>query len=122
MRRMILAVALACVPLAACNGMATVPGSPGAVADKTVLDEKLMIGMESAYKGARSAAEVATDAGFLKGANAAKVADLDNKAYAALGTMRTAYKAANATSYVDAGTQALSAINQIVTIVAGVQK
>ncbi len=113
MRKLILA-ALLPLALTACAGLGSLPNiptSPGAVADTTVLDEQGALGVELAYKAFRTALEVATDAGVLKGANATKAAALDNRAYAAVGAARAAYRAGNATSYAQAVTDARAAIN-----------
>jgi hypothetical protein len=111
MRKLFLA-ALLPLALTACAGLSlpNVPTSPGAVAETTVLDEQGALGVELAYKAFRTALEVAVDAGVLKGANATKAAALDNRAYAAVGAARAAYRAGNAASYSQAVTEARNAI------------
>lgn len=109
MRKLILG-ALLPLALTACAGLGSVPTSPGAVASQTVLDEQGALGVELAYKAFRTALEVATDAGVLRGANATKAAALDNRAYAAVGAARAAYRAGNAASYAQAVTEARAAI------------
>lgn len=111
MRHIILGAALA---LSACT---TIPGSPGTVANQTILDEQIGIGAEVSYKAARLATELAVDLGKLNGANATKAAELDRKAYAALGVMRQAYTTGNATSYAAAAAQAQSAVAELLTII-----
>jgi hypothetical protein len=94
-----------------------IPPAPSEIADKTILDEQGALGAELAYKAARTAAELAVDAGVLKGTRASQVAALDRKAYAALLAVRTAYRAGNATAYDTALTEARSAVSQILTLI-----
>lgn len=109
MRKLLLAAALP-LALTACAGL-SVPTSPGAVAQQTVLDEQGALGVELAYKAFRTALEVVTDAGLLRGADAAKAATLDNRAYAAVQAARAAYRAGNAASYKAAVDEARTAIS-----------
>ena len=111
-----------CLPLAlmACGGVGetinSLSASPAAVADSTTLDEQGALAAELAYKAARVAIETGVDAGFIKGATAAKVAKLDQRAFTALGVVRKAYAAGNATSYASALTAARSAISDLLTL------
>ena len=82
-------LALLCA-LPACAPINTIPPSPASVADKAVLDEQGALAAELAYKAARIAIETGVDAGFIRGATAARFAALDAKAYAALGVVRRA--------------------------------
>lgn len=111
MKRLILAAALAC---SACVG--TLPG-PNTVADRTTLDERLALGAELAYKAARLAVEVATDAGAIRGNRATLVAAADERAYAALGAVRAAYEAGNASSYATAITRAQEAVDALLSAI-----
>jgi hypothetical protein len=118
MRKLILAVvALFALPLAACDTLlstaapvAGVPSSPVVVADKTVLDEKVGIAVETAYKAWRVAVELGIDAGFVKGAFATKLAAIDNRAYTATLAVQAAYKAGNSAGYIAAAREANAAI------------
>ena len=111
-----------CLPLAlmACGGVTgvinSIPASPAAVADSTVLDEQGALAAELAYKAARVAVETAVDAGLIRGPAAAKIAKLDRQAFAALGVVRKAYAAGNAASYASALTAARSAISDLLTL------
>ena len=88
-----------CLPLAlmACGGVTgainSLPPSPSAIADSTVLDEQGALAAELAYKAARVAVETGVDAGLIRSATAAKVAKLDQRAFTALGVVRKAYAA-----------------------------
>lgn len=108
-------LALLCA-LPACTPFNTIPPAPGAVANKTVLDEQGALAAELAYKAARVAIETGVDAGLIRGATAAKVATLDAKAYAALGVVRKAYEAGNAASYNAAIVTARAAITDLLTL------
>ena len=83
---------------------------PAVYADKTILDEKAGIGVELAYKAWRTAVEIAVDTGFLKGAKAAHVAELDKRAYAATLAVQAAYRAGNADRYATAVGEAKASI------------
>lgn len=114
MMRLILLALLCALP--ACGPISTIPPAPGAMADKTVLDEQGALAAELAYKAARVAIETGVDAGLIRGATAARVAALDAKAYAALAVVRQAYRAGNATSYAGALTTARAAIADLLTL------
>lgn len=99
--------------IAACAGFtapAGVPTSPSEAADTTVLDERAALSVELAYKALRLAMETAVDAGALTGERARQAAALDNRAYAAVVAVRTAYRAGNAQSYATAVDEARAAI------------
>lgn len=112
----IAAILLAATPLSAC---ATIPDSPAEVSNSTVLDEKGAIGAELAYEAFRSAVEIGVDAGLIKGPAATKLAAIDNKAYKALQTARSAYRAGNATNYASALLEARTAISEGIALVKG---
>lgn len=97
-------------------GPSSLPPAPVAAANQTVLDEQAALSVELAYKAARTAIEIAVDAGAIKGERAKKFADLDNKAYAAVGIVRSAYRAGNATDYATGLSQARLAIADLLAI------
>lgn len=103
MKRHLLPLALLAMPLSGCApmlaAMGGIPPTPVAVADKTVLDEQLLTGLELGYKGWRIGVELGVDMGRIKGARASQIAALDRKVYGALAVAEDAYKAANAASY-----------------------
>ena len=109
MRKLIIA-ALAPLALAGCSTLANIPASPNVVADKTLLDERGAIAVESAYKAAGLALETAVDAGALSGADAAKAAKLEQRAYDAVRAVRAAYDAGNASGYGAALVEARAAV------------
>lgn len=119
MKRMILAVcaALALSGCAALGNLAGgLPPSPAAAADQTTLDEQALLAVELAYKAARTAAELAVDAGVLKGEAATRVAVLDNQAFLAVTLARSAYKTGNAQSYKDALGEAQKAVAALLAL------
>lgn len=115
MRKMLFP-ALAALALAGCgtasSSLSSIPAAPVDVANKTILDEKVGIAIETAYKAFRLAVELAVDTGKLKGAKAAQVAALDSKAFAATVASQNAYKALNNESYIAAASEARAAIEQ----------
>lgn len=113
MKRLTIALALAIAPLAGC---ATVPGSPGEVANQTALDEKTGIAIETAYSAAAEAATLAIRAGLVSPANAQRIAAVDRQAFAAVQATRAAYDAGNAASYQSAAATALPLVRQMLAI------
>jgi hypothetical protein len=86
--------------LSGCAGFGSLmTNGPVAAANQTVLDEQGAIGVELAYKAARTAMEIAVDSGFIKGQDAVRAAELDNKAFVAVTGVRAAYRAGNASNY-----------------------
>jgi len=114
MKRIIIAAALA---LAGCSF--SPPSTPSTVAQATVLDEKIAIGAELAYKAARLAAETGVDAGLIKGAKADRVADADNRALTAVQAVRAAYRAGNAASYSATAKEAQNAVSAMLAAIKG---
>lgn len=120
---------LAVLALTSCDNIgaitgpvASVPTAPVVVADKTVLDERAGIAVETAYKAWRVAVELAVDSGVLKGPLAARIAEIDNRAYTATLAMQAAYKAGNATGYIVAGREANTAIRLGIDAIRGATK
>jgi hypothetical protein len=107
--------------LAACGGalggLATTP--PAQVADATVLDERGAIAVESAYRAAGLALEMAVDTGLLRGSAAATAATYEQRAYTAVLAVRAAYDAGNATGYAAALVNARQAIARALLAVNG---
>lgn len=90
--------------------------APATVADKTTLDERALTGIELAYKAARIAVELGVDTGVIKGTTATRFAVLDNQAFLAVTTARSAYRTGNASSYRTALSEAQAAIAGILTL------
>lgn len=116
MRRFLIAAAMA-LALPAC---ATLPVlGPAPIANATVLDEKVAVSVELAYRAARVAMETGVDAGLIKGVRAAQVASLDNRAYSAVQSVRAAYNAGNAASYSTAAAEAQTAVSAMLSAIKG---
>lgn len=92
---------------------------PAAFADRTVLDEKAVTGVELAYKAARTAVELAVDLGRIKGASATVWRERNRKAYTAVQKARTAYRAGNALSYGAAVDEATSLVSDLLSLAGG---
>jgi hypothetical protein len=117
--RKIFLVALAPLALCGCGALGAltgIPSAPAVVAEQTVLDEQGALAVELAYKAVRLAVETGVDAELIKGQRAAQIAELDNKAYAAVLVARRAYRAGNATSYGAALAEAREAITQLIAL------
>lgn len=97
MKRLILILAL---PLAACAANQSVPSSlqPSTYSDQTKVDEQSAQTAELAYKAWRLAIKTGVQGGIIKGQTAKDIADIDNKLYAALQTVESAYATANSAS------------------------
>lgn len=118
MKRLYLAI-LAPLALSGCAGLsslANVPATPVEAADSTVMDEQAALSIELAYKAARLAVETGVDAGVIRGERAAQLAEIDNKAFAAVQAARRAYRAGNATSYGAALAEARAAIADMLAL------
>lgn len=121
-RNSLVAVAVAvAVSLSACSGLGlNVPEntSPASVADKTVIDEKTMLGLETLYLSANQLAMTALDLGAIKSdEDKAKLRKADNDAYSALLAARAAYEAANSGSFNAAALQLVTLSEQIRSII-----
>src|SRR5687767_12047803 len=120
MKRLIFAI-LAPLALSGCAGLGTLAGLPSApveAAEGTVMDEQAALAVELAYKAARVAVETGVDAGTIRGERAAQLAEIDNKAFAAVQAARRAYRAGNATSYGAALAEARAAIADMLALFA----
>ncbi len=98
--------------LPACN--LTPPVSPGAVADKTTLDEKAAIAITVSYTTASRLGNRLARAGIIP---LAKFQAADNAAFGAVKAVRSAYEAGNAADYATAITKANDAITAIKELV-----
>lgn len=118
MKAFLLAPMLA-LSLSACAGLGALmsPPPPATVANQTILDEQGAMSVELAYKAARTAMEVAVDAGLLNGEKATTAAAIDNRAYAAVTGVRAAYRAGNAASYQSALGEARTLVSEMLTAV-----
>ncbi len=115
-------VILAAAMLSGCSvltGLAGIPNSPKEVTEQTTLDERIALGMELAYQAAALSAVTAIKAGLVPQDRMKEVQDADTMAYNAVVLVRTAYKAGNAKSYLEAAGDARSAISAMVTLVKG---
>jgi hypothetical protein len=116
-----LIVILCAVALASCGittGVLTPPESPGAVADRTKLDEQAGITVTLAYTAAAKAAALAIRTADaighpLPAATVQRIGALDAQAYAAVQAVRQAYLTANAASYAAAIAQANAVIGNL---------
>ena len=78
-------------------GCVAVPADRGALS-QTLTDDKALYAVEAGVYGAEAAAEAATDAGLLRGAEAARVSVSLDQAHAVLLAARAAYAAGDAKS------------------------
>lgn len=85
----------ACVPTLPSAGLPT----PSTVAEQSILDEQLGIGVELGYKLWRVAVETGVKAGEIKGEKASRVAEIDLQLYNGLLAVRSAYATGNAATY-----------------------
>lgn len=118
----------ACAPLVAASTAASIATSmadsagvapPSTYANHTTIDEKAGISIEVAYNAWYRLLELAIDTGFVKPAQAARLAAIDNKAYGATLTAQHAYLAGNSASFKAAEAQARAAIKEGMALVKG---
>lgn len=103
MRKIILALALASLPLSACTTLGSLlTSSPSVIANSTKLDEQFALTANLAYKGWVKLVEVGIVSGQIKGTTATKIAALDNELYSALQTVDAAYASGNSANYLTA--------------------
>lgn len=120
-------ICAAAVALSGCAHSASSPTEPfpplssatAPIADRTALDEKLVAGVELAYRTMRIGLEAAVDTGLLKGGNALVAAQMDLRAVAAVEAVHAAYDAGNAETYLDAVTRAYDAIDAARDVIKG---
>jgi hypothetical protein len=126
MRR--LATILACtaaLSVASCGTLGTVLTSgPVAVADQTKLDEQVGLSLTLAYTAAAKAAALAitlADASGhpLSAATVHTIGQLNQRAYAAVTAVRSAYLAGNSASYLSAISAARAAVNDLLAAIGG---
>lgn len=112
MKKFLLAGAVA---LTLCLGACETTGIPAQLpnASQTTADEKALYTAEAAYYGIGRLIETAVDAGKLKGANAAKVMDLNRRAYDALKAARLGQQYANSTTLKLNASKVLELIGEI---------
>lgn len=92
---------------------------PAVIADRTVIDEKAMIGLELTHKALRLGLKKLTDAGKIKGGQALLAAQLNQRAFYAIEALHDAYAAGNARSYWEAVDRAKEAIATARDVVEG---
>lgn len=97
--------------VAGCVPSNFVPLSPVAVADRSLVDEKVMIAAEQAYFALGIAISAGASAGLIKGAVATRIDQLDGQAYQAILMMRAAYDTGNAADFDAARREAATAID-----------
>ncbi len=101
------------------GGAIGVPSAPVVYADRTAADERAALAVELAYSAARTALEAGVDLGRIKGPGAARIAELDRRAYAGVLAMRAARNTANAANYGAAAEQARIVVQQLLLAVQG---
>lgn len=109
-----LALALA---LSACAAVPAELPAPARAAGKTVIDEKAAILAETAYAGASRLGAVAARSGLI---NKDRFKALDARAFAALGVVRSAYNAGNASDFGVAVIELNATLAQITALTSGV--
>ena len=120
MRRMIHAVAAACLLTLATCGVSTAPPpanaapAPSPVVETVMLKgTQALIVAEFAYQGAATAALVATRAGLITGETATAVKAIDAKAFAALEAGKTAHDVATKAAQASAVFEAVGEIRAL---------
>jgi hypothetical protein len=108
----------AALPLGACDTLMAgqVPG-PASVSDRTKLDEQVGIAVTLAYTAAAKAAGLAIETGLIKNQDTIRrIGAADQKAYAAVMAVRSAYLTVNATEYTEALARANAALSEFTAL------
>lgn len=92
---------------------------PAAIADRTLLDEKAMAGVELAYRSMRVALEAAVDTGLIRGDRARLAAQMERRAFSAVEALHAAYDAGNAETYLQSVNHAFDAIEAVRDVIKG---
>ncbi len=118
MKPVIIAAALA---LSACGvtEAPTIIPAPVELANRTTADEQIAVGIEQGYKAFRLAIELGVDTGVIKGDRAVRAAAADQRAYAAVLTVRQAYRTANEGGFIAAARSANATIAAAIATVKG---
>jgi hypothetical protein len=113
----LLPLALLALTLPGCSALGALKGEPATVANQTVLDEKLAIGVELAYQAAGQAVLTLNQVRPFSPEMKERVKAADRTAYEAVVAVRAAYAAGNASSYSMAAAQAQSAVAKLLAII-----
>ncbi len=105
--------------LALLSGCAGLLNGPGEVADTTITDERVALGVETLYQGWVASVETGVDLGLIKGQLAARMQDYDRRIYTSVLLARRAYDAGNSSSYAVAVAEVASLISQAMSLVRG---
>jgi hypothetical protein len=106
---------VACTP----TGITSIPPSPQAVAETTILDEQAALGVELAYQAAALAALTAMKSGLVDAKTKVEIAKADTFAYAQVQKVRAAYDAGNSASYAQTLPVARTAVGSLLALVKG---
>lgn len=120
MLKRLLAPLAALALLSGCAALSTaISSGPGTVADQTVTDERVALGVETLYQGWTSMVTTGVELGLIRGDLAARLQDYDRRIYAAVLLARQAYDAGNAASYAQATAQASALIAEATALING---
>lgn len=126
MRRIALLLAVASsIALSGCgvtSALTGIPASPAAVTSQTKLDEQVGLLVTLSYTAAARAAALAIRLKLPfadEPSEVVRIGQLNKRAYAAVLAVHDAYKAANASGYLSALTQARAAISDLLAAAKG---
>jgi hypothetical protein len=111
---------LAALALLSGCALTNAPG-PGPVADQTIVDERVALGVETVYQGWVAFVETGVDLGLIKGPLAATMQDYDRRIYTSVLLARQAYDAGNTATYAEATAAATQLIAEAMALVRGDQ-
>ena len=103
--------------VSACASFPT--SGPGAVADKTLMDEKIGGTVTLAYTAASLAGATAISTGTLPPAVVKRIAAADQKAFDIIMSIRKAYEAGNSLEYITAADKGRQAVAELLAAVRG---
>lgn len=120
MLKRLLAPIAALALLGGCAGLTSaITSGPATVADQTVADERVALGVETMYQGWNAMVTTGVELGLIHGSLAGRLQDYDRRIFAAVQLARQAYDAGNAASYAQATAQASALIAEATALING---
>jgi hypothetical protein len=120
MLKRLLAPIAALALLGGCAGLTSaITSGPATVADQTVADERVALGVETMYQGWNTMVTTGVELGLIRGPLAGRLQDYDRRIFAAVQLARQAYDAGNAASYAQATAQASALIAEATALING---
>lgn len=117
--RILMAPLVALTLLAGCSAITNPPPSPGHVADQTIIDEQVALGVETLYQGWEIMVRTGIDLGLVRGSLAAELQAYDRDIFRYVQLARQAYDTGNTASYAEATAAAAALVAEASALLKG---